>query len=566
MSARASLAVAALAVALPSILAGGQSGPAPYSPRLERPVVTTVTGAQRLAVDVPLLVAAAPFEDVRRTGGPRVLPPRAYGGLSDLRLFAEDGREIGYLLVYGPPAPPLTESLEFERRRSEPGRSRYRVRLPHARLPIVALAIAAGGDRVFRTAFVNESRLAGAEAAPVEIGRATLSRTTRGAAADGRLRIPIVPPREPEIELVVDDGNNPPLDLTGVEAVFAELPWIYFEAPGTAVVARYGDARAAAPLYDLEAARSSLRIEDVPEARWGEPHEITPPAAASARLADTGAPVDPAGFRVQRVLPEAPPGLVALRVDAAILADSRGPDARFADVRIVDAEGRQVPYLVERREEPLTLDLDVKPFEPRARDLKSETGRQRSVYSVRLPYKNLPPLRLVLETSTRVFQRSVQVGTERPPDRRRRDTWFDVLASSSWQHADESAPAPALTLPIHPAGVSELVVLVEEGDNRQLPIVAARALLPSYRLRFYQPSGPLRLLYGRDDLSVPQYDLALLGTQVMGATAREIEAAAPPPPAAPESEPQLVSPLMFWIGLGLAAVVLLGIVVRLMRS
>ncbi len=564
MSARVWLGALTLALALGPLVARGQQEPPPYSPRFERPVTTTAAGAQRLPVDLALLVSAAPFEDVRRTGSPRILPPRAYGGLSDLRLFA-DGREIGYLLVYGAPdAPALTTKLAFERRSSEPGRSRYRVRLPQARLPIVALALEAGGEHVFRTAFVTESRLTGAEAAPAELGRATLSRSGPG---NPQLRIPIVPPREPEIDLIVDDANNPPLDLTGIVAAFAGLPWIYFEAPGTPIAARYGDTRAAAPMYDLEAARSSIRIDEVPQASWGEPRELTAPAPAGApRSIEPGAPIDAAGFPVRRALPEGPAGLVALTVDAALLAGSRGPDGRFADVRIVDAQDRQVPYLVERREEPLALELAVTPFEPKARELRSEAGRQRSVYAVSLPHRNLPPIRVVLETSARVFQRNVQVGVERPADRRHRETWFDVLGTSSWQHADESSPAPPLTLSIQAGETTDLVVMVDEGDNRPLPIAAARALLPSYRLRFYHPGGALRLVYGRDGLSAPQYDLALLGSQVMGATAREIVAAAPPDGAPRASAPQLISSLTFWIGLGVAVLVLLGIVARLMRS
>lgn len=566
MSACARCIAATLAFAALAAGVGGQAGPAPYSPRFERPIVTAASGPQRLAVDVALLVSAASFDDVRRTGSPRIVPPRAYGGLADLRLFTGDGRELGYLLVYGPPVPPLTESLEFERRPSEPGRSRYRVRLPRARLPIVALALDAGGEHVFRTAFVTEARLAGAEAAPAEIGRATLARVTRAGSTESRLRIPIVPPREPEIDLVVDDGNNPPLELTGIEAVFAELPWIYFEAPGAPVVARYGDPRASAPQYDLEAVRSSIRIDETPEATWGEPHEITPPAPAPPGVEPgVGAPIDVAAFRVQRGLPDGPAGLVAVTVDAAVLAHSRGPAARFADVRIVDAADRQVPYLVERREEPLTLDLELTPSEPKARELRSEAHRQRSVYAVTLPYAHLPALRLVLETSARVFQRTVQVGIERPPDRRRRETWFDVLASSNWQHADPATPAPALTSAVQPGDRTDLLIVVDEGDNRALPIAAARALMPSYRLRFFHPGGALRLVYGREDLGVPQYDLALLGTQVMGGAAREIQAAAPPAVSsgAPETAPQVISPLAFWIGLGVAVVVLLALIARL---
>jgi hypothetical protein len=55
--------------------------------------------------------------------------------------------------------PSLTVRLPVERRPSEPGRSRYRVKLPAARLPIVALEVMVeSGGHVFRHATVSESR------------------------------------------------------------------------------------------------------------------------------------------------------------------------------------------------------------------------------------------------------------------------------------------------------------------------------------------------------------------------------------------------------------------------
>jgi Protein of unknown function (DUF3999) len=462
--------------------------------------------------------------------------------------------------------PPLTTEVGFERRSSEPGRSRFHIRLPRARLPIVALSLDVGGGHVFRTVTVSESKLIGAEVVPAQIGRGTIARVTRSGATATQLRIPIVPPREPELDLVVDDGNNPPLDLKRVVADFAEMPWIYFEAPASAVVARYGDPRAASPSYDLEAARPSVSISNVPVATWGEPRELTAPAAPlpAAPMPDTGAEIDAEGFRFRRPLPEGPAGLAALGLDAAILAHSRGPSQRFADVRIIDAGGRQVPYIIERREEPLTIELQLEPFTPNAEALRSGNGRQRSVYKLRLPYQGLPSPRLVLETSARVFQRSVQVGVERPPDRNRRETWFDVKAASVWSHADDATAPRPLTVTVG-GDDTDLIVMVDEGDNRALPITAARVLLPSYRLRFYRPPGALRVAYGRDNLTVPQYDLALLAPQVMGAEAREITAA--PPDAAPAPPgAQLLSPSVFWIGLGAAVLVLLAIIARLVRS
>src|SRR5206468_11077399 len=150
-------------------------------------------------------------------------------------------------------------------------------------------------------------------------------------------------------------------------------------------------------------------------------------------------------------------------------------------------------------------------------------GVHRSVYVIRMPHPRLPPGRLTIETSARIFQRSVQVGVVRQPDRRRRDVWFDRLAASTWRHAEQQTAAPALILPLPTVDASELLLVVDEGDNAPLPIGIARLLLPSYRLRFYPPEkSELRLAYGRDDLPPPRYDLSLLAPQVMGAPAREI--------------------------------------------
>ena len=63
-------------------------------------------------------------------------------------------------------------------------------------------------------------------------------------------------------------------------------------------------------------------------------------------------------------------GLVALAIDAHALAYSRGPGLRFADIRLLDGANQQIPYLVERRNEPLSIDL---PFCDPAVDLRLRT-------------------------------------------------------------------------------------------------------------------------------------------------------------------------------------------------
>ena len=173
-----------------------------------------------------------------------------------------------------PPPIAATLNASIERRPSEPGMSRYRVRLPGAKLPIVALDLEVGlgvaGGHVYRRAVVSESRFAGFEAAPVELGRAMLSRVVRDGLTASALRVPIAVPTETELELTIDDGANEPLDLRAVSVVLAELPWIYFEAPAGALKALSGDLTLSKPQYDLEAVRSSVDLTKVAEAKWGD--------------------------------------------------------------------------------------------------------------------------------------------------------------------------------------------------------------------------------------------------------------------------------------------------------
>ena len=45
--------------------------------------------------------------------------------------------------------------------------------------------------------------------------------------------------------------------------MLAELPWIYFEAPAGRVLARYGDLKLPAAVYDLEAVRDTIDLAKI---------------------------------------------------------------------------------------------------------------------------------------------------------------------------------------------------------------------------------------------------------------------------------------------------------------
>jgi hypothetical protein len=452
-------------------------------------------------------------------------------------------------------AAPLRVPLSIERRPSEPGKSRFRLLLPGAHLPIVAIELSVAGGNVLRVARISEGRLEGSTVVPTELGSATLRRSVRDGLAAAALRIPIDPPSEAQLELAVDDGNNPPLDVIGATAVFGTLPFIFFESSGDTLTARYGEARATAPKYDLEAERDRVSSLTLAEAHWGPPHDVARSGAdTTGSLPTAGAAIDVGTFRYARDIPLGSTGLTTLPLDAAVLAHST-----IGDVRIATPDGHQVPYLLERLDEPLSIVLPALERITSARDPAS-----RSRYRIRLPYSGLPASRLVVHTDGRVFERQItlEVLPSAEEDARARRGPI-TIASTTWRNADPETAAPTLTLELPAISVSELSLVVDEGDNAPLPLRNPTLLLPAYRLRFFRDARtPLTLLYGRADLGAPRYDLALVAPRLLGAPAQDIM----PGGEHGASNVTGVTPtIVFWCALALAVLALIVLIARLLR-
>lgn len=284
-----------------------------------------------------------------------------------------------------------------------------------------------------------------------------------------------------------------------------------------------------------------------------------------AQPPELGAPLDPSKFAFERAIPDGRPGAVALVVDPLTLAHSRGPAERFADVRILDGSQRQVPYVVEYRDDPIVVPLTAERAQPPATSPGSARRGNSSSYRLKLPCANLPASEIAIETSARVFQRGVQVAVVRPADRHSRNARLEIVTSTTWGHVSTEEPADALKLAVAPGDASELWLSIDEGDNSVLPISSVRLLLPSYRLRFYRPArSSLMLVYGRSDLLAPRYDLALVSHDLLNAEATVVS-----PLDERQTKPArrtLLSPVQFWIFLSLAVVVLLALIVRLTTS
>jgi hypothetical protein len=437
-------------------------------------------------------------------------------------------------------AEPLRFPLVYAKRASEPGVSRYRIRLPGPHLPITDLEIEVAGGNVFRTATVKEPRLDDNEIVPQEIGSARLKRAERDGVVAAEMSVPVRAVNGRELDLEIADGNNPPLNITAIRARFAPQPWIYFDsADGSVLKARYGNATLRAPEYDLEAYRAYVTAKDVALAHWGGAVASGEPPEGRAEARPTfGSNIDREMFRVSRKVPDAKPGLAVLQLDAHVLANS----SALNDVRLADARGRQVPYLVEHRAEPLTLPLRVP---------ARETSGSQSMYRLELPYAHLPVRKLVLTTTARVFDREVSLRARRG----------EILKSVTWRSSEPDLPAPPLTIEMPFETPRRFELLIDEGDNASLPIDSAMLLLPSEALRFTHPGTPLYLFYGNRRLVAPRYDLALLAPRLFAEPARELSLGAAPDARAADDDRD--GRKLFWIGIVVAAVVLVAMLVRL---
>lgn len=439
--------------------------------------------------------------------------------------------------------------VEGHARSSEPGKSRYHLTLPASLLPARAIVLESRDPTLFRSAVVNEIRFVRGEARPTELGRAVLRKVERGGATAADLRIPIDAPEGPELELVIDDGDNLPFRLERAFVELPPLPWIYFETDSLEpLVARWGDPTASAPRYDLEAKRDAMAISRIPQAEWSNLRPARIEHAVPPFPGFKGAGVDRESFRWMKPVPDSPAGLTSLLVDAEAIAHSND----LADLRIVTEDGRQVPYLIERRDEPIEVPVELGP--------RTSEPDGRSRYALELPWPTLPRgTRLMLRTSDRVFDRGLSVVASEPAREPR------VLSAAQWTHADpERLPRPlVLDPPLH--GHARVALLVDEGDNAPLEIKEAALLVPSIRLRFIRDdSSRLSLMYGASSLSPPRYDIDMLAARLFGSRSHEIEPGEER--ALKEIPSHAEQTRWFWLVVALSAVALLVVIARVLRA
>lgn len=391
--------------------------------------------------------------------------------------------------------------------------------------------------------------------APRELGRGQLFRVRELQGAEV-VELDVSAARGESLRLEVVDGDSPALAELTVEALVRQ-PVLLFARPHSTATLRFGGGRAHAPRYDIGFFRGTLLGEEMtsaPLARLGavRPNPRYDSAPALGFAMRPGRPGELARFT--HVAPvevrDAPEGLSALRLPPAVLSLARFD---LADLRIVDGDGKQWPFLMADNEERELAAAEV--GAPKLEERRSE-------YVITPPVDRARLDRAVLHTDEPFLARAfVLRGID--DDGRRAELTRGVLRRAP----DETG---ALEVAFPTTRASRLELEVEDGSDAPIAFTKIELGIASPTLYLAAPVGEYHLLVGDPEASAPEYEIARARSLVLAVRATPGTVGDPQRNAAhvkpPWYEAAERTTWLVWALLLLSVIVLGVLTLRLARS
>ena len=310
-----------------------------------------------------------------------------------------------------------------------------------------------------------------------------------------------------EIELVIANGDSPPLHIESIAATRHEVP-VVFQADAAGEWQFFmGNAQAAPPSYDLAALSDKLRDAAANPATGGavEANPGFRKTATAPEVGDVGAALDVSAWSFQRSVQFGEVGVIELELDPAVLARAAQD---LHDVRVVRG-GRQSPFLAinsgQLREIALVITPIADPKAPRW-----------SKWDVALPLPHFPASELQLESPTPLFVRTLSVTEEASNSQ---GHFERILGVANWQRKPGQASDPCLVTLNTAPSASVIRISSDNGDNAPLQLSSVRARYPAVRLLFRVPdNAPVKICYGNARANRVAYDLRLVQQELESAT------------------------------------------------
>jgi hypothetical protein len=308
----------------------------------------------------------------------------------------------------------------------------------------------------------------------------------------------------------------------------------------------YGSSNAKAPIYDLRRTLQSGLSITPSEAKLGPAQDRG--EKSTLPVPERGPALSRDSFRVRRriQLPEA--GNLAYLDLVGVPADAA------ANVRILDAANRQLPFIIEAKSQQVRVPLKLIAEPPGSRTVARISG---------FDPKDSPRTIILDASAPALFQRLVEVY-ETTRDRRG-PVGKRLLASGAWTRRPEDS-ATTLRLPLSPPTEAELSIEVDNGDNPPLVLSAAEVVIERARIDFvFRPGEELTLCYDDPKSGPARYDLALVSETLLGAPALPATlgaAVSQPIGDAPTNQRSL----WFWAALVLSGGLIVLALVRVLRT
>ncbi len=140
----------------------------------------------------------------------------------------------------------------------DPKKKETRVEIQSRREPLVRFSVATASRNFSRTARVRVPVERGERTDWVEVGRATLSLIQFRAFRRAELRVDFPEQRQERYQLVIENADNPPLEISGVEAEGTPYRLVFLDSQGRTYRVEYGSETAEPPRYDTAAVLGSL--------------------------------------------------------------------------------------------------------------------------------------------------------------------------------------------------------------------------------------------------------------------------------------------------------------------
>ena len=440
------------------------------------------------------------------------------------------------------------------------GETRLTLALPDANLYLASLEVSIP-ERVFDRPVRLARRVYENEAIrEVTVAQGTLSRSNPLAGpetASNSLPIEVTVPGR-ELILIIDNGDSPPLAVTAVSAR-RRPSFLLFDAAAPGRYTLYcGNARTAAPRYDVGALVATLQGVTPTPLTPGplQPNLDFRPGEPLPEIQVLGAALDVAPWSFRKLVRTPAAGVQQLELDPDVLARARRD---WGDLRLV-SDGHQVPFVVEHtsltRALAAAVTAEPDPKQPRL-----------SRWRVAVPQAHLPLARLTATVATPLFQRHVWLYEELEDERGYRSR--RTLGQASWSRVPGASPA-ALIVSLNEAPETDTLWLeTDNGDNPPIALGAVRVHYPVTRLLFKADNqAPIFLYYGNGEAAAPSYDLSLVAAQLLAADQVTCTLGAEEGMKGRTFAQTMAlagrGGVLFWGMLGLAVIVLLAVIARLL--